>query len=62
LLLIGAIYKRKTKMKKLLLVAILLTSSTAHASVLCQSLNDPSYKAWFPGYSCPAGYFMIKMG
>jgi hypothetical protein len=48
-------------MKKLLLV-LLLASTSAEAAVFCQSTRDPSYKAWFEGYSCPPGYILLGMG
>ena len=48
-------------MKKTLLIAALLTiTSTANAAALCQSTRDPGYRAWFEGWSCPSGFYMIK--
>ena len=31
----------------------------AHATVLCQSVSDPTFSAYFPGFLCPAGYIII---
>jgi hypothetical protein len=48
-------------MKKLLLVIMLSTiASQATSAVLCQSMRDPNFKAWFEGYSCPSGYYYLK--
>ena len=48
-------------MKAALLVAVLLTSSVAQSAVLCQSTKDYNFKAWFEGYSCPQGFYLIRM-
>ena len=46
-------------MKKLIIAIALFTAVQANATVLCQSISDPTYRAYFPGYMCPAGYFMV---
>lgn len=50
-------------MKKVILVAVLAAvfSGQAQAAVLCQSMRDPNFQAWFEGYSCPTGFFMIDV-
>lgn len=48
-------------MKKLVLVLVLsVVASQASAAVLCQSLRDPGFRAWFEGYTCPSGYYYIR--
>ena len=50
-------------MKKLILAVMLIAiSSQASSAVLCQSVRDPAFKAWFEGYSCPSGYYLLKIG
>ena len=45
-------------MKKLVIL-LALVSFNAHAIVKCQSMRDPGFKAYFEGYSCPAGFYQI---
>lgn len=48
-------------MKTLLLVMLLTLATTAQAAVYCQSMRDPSFKAWFEGYNCPPGYILLQI-
>lgn len=47
-------------MRKIIIAMLLLGSMGAQSAVLCQSMRDPNFQAWFEGYSCPPGYFMIR--
>ena len=49
-------------MMKYILLALVLISSNAQSAVLCQSMSDARYQAWFEGYACPSGYFLIRVG
>jgi len=48
-------------MKNLIILVLFTLSASAHSAVLCQSLNDPNFRAWYEGYTCPAGYYLIKI-
>lgn len=42
-----------------LAVVLTLMAGTASAAVLCQSNEDPNYRACFPGWTCPFGFFQV---
>jgi len=53
--------KLENEMKKILCIVLLsAVSSQASAAVLCQSMRDSQFQAWFAGYTCPAGYYYIR--
>jgi hypothetical protein len=50
------------KMKKLILAVMLIAiSSQASSAALCQSLRDPSFQAVFEGYTCPSGFYLVRI-
>jgi len=49
-------------MKKIALLFIILFSASVEAKVLCRSTIDYTFEQWFPGYTCPAGFYFIKIG
>ena len=36
------------------------TPTEAIEAVLCQSSREVNYRAWFEGYTCPAGFYYIR--
>ena len=50
------------RMKKIIFALLLATAaSSAQSAALCQSMRDPSFQAWFEGWSCPPGYILLDI-